>query len=236
MAHQDGRCASEAETIYVQQSAGCVMTADATAGSAATPFCGLDKGAVALSPNRRLFVVRGTVQGTAWTLQGTNADPQVSMVGQQNAVLAGGASPGLRVIGANLFGRGLKVTRSVDVGISVSGGAVLRLEDSSVDNNGGGGILLQQAAFDLRNVTVTDNGPGTLNLATWGGIAVVDPPTNGSKRFQRVSILQNKGPGLSCSGAVDGDGVLAAQNSTVDINPTCGITSCGAPSATCGAM
>jgi hypothetical protein len=236
LAHQDGRCASEAETIYVQQTATCVATADPTAGSATTPFCGLDKGAVALSPTRRLFVVRGTVQGTAWTLQGTATDPQISLVGQQTAVLAGGASPGLRIVGANLFCRALKITRSVDVGIVVSGAATLRLEDSSVDNNGGGGVLLQQSSFDLRNVTVSDNGPGTLNLATWGGIAIVDPPANGSKRLQRVSIVQNKGPGLSCSTVVDGDGVRADQNSTVDVNPTCGVTSCGAPSATCGAM
>jgi hypothetical protein len=236
MAHQDGRCASEAETIYVQQVTSCTSVADPASGGATTPFCGLDKGASALSTMRRLFVVRGTVQGTAWTLQGAAGDPQVSIVGQQSATIAGGASPGLRVVAANAYVRDLRVTRSVDVGITASSGSSIQLERVAVDNNGGGGILLSTSAFSLRNVRVTENGPGTLGLATWGGILVQDQPAAGPAKVDSSTVELNKAPGISCSSAISGSGVSASNNSTIDISPTCGITSCGAPSATCGAM
>jgi hypothetical protein len=237
MAHQDGRCASEAETIYVQQTATCVTTADPTAGSATTPFCGLDKGAVALSATRRLFVVRGTVQGTAWTLQGTATDPQISIVGQQTATLAGGASPGLRVVAADVYVRDLVVTLSAEIGVSASGGSKLRLERVRIDTNRGGGLLVDGSAFDVRNTTVVGNGPGLLpGDISWGGIRVQNLPAGGQAKFDRVTVQGNLGPGLLCMTAVEGVAVSASGNSTTDIGPTCGINSCGAPSATCGAM
>jgi hypothetical protein len=236
MSHQDGRCASETETIYVQQTTSCVSTADPASGTSTTPFCGFDKASVALSPTRRLFVVRGTVQGTAWTLQGATGDAQVSMLGQQSATIAGGASQGLRLISANLYARDVRVTRSVDVGISAANGSSLTLDHVAVDNNGGGGILLTASAFDIHNVHVSENGPGTIGLATWGGIAVQDPPATGPARLDLVTVDRNKAPGVSCSGAITGTGVAASNNSTLDISPTCGFTSCGAASATCGAM
>jgi hypothetical protein len=237
MAHQDGRCASDAETIYVQQTATCVTTADPTAGSATTPFCGLDKGAVALSATRRLFVVRGTVQGTAWTLQGSSTDPQSSIVGQQTGTLAGGASPGLRVVGADLYVRDLVVTLSAQIGISASGGSKLRLERVRIDTNRGGGVLLDGSAFDIRNTTVVGNGPGLLpGDVSWGGIRVQNAPAGGPAKLDRLTVQGNMGPGLLCTATVEGIAVSASGNSTTDIGPTCGITSCGAPSATCGAM
>ena len=151
MSHQDGRCASEAETIYVQQGTSCTSVADPTGGNAAMPFCGLDKAAVALSSTRRLLVVRGTVQGTAWTLQGTAGDPQVSIVGQQSGAIAGGASPGLRLVTSDVFIRRLAVRRSEQIGISASSGSLVRMERVAVDNNGGGGILLDASSFDIVN-------------------------------------------------------------------------------------
>jgi hypothetical protein len=236
MAHQDGRCASEAETIYVQQAAGCVMTADTTAGTAANPFCGLDKGAVALSPTRRLFVVRGTVPGTAWTLQGTATDPQISIVGQQSAVLAGGAFPGLRMMSANVFVRDLVIRRSEQIGISATSGSTLRLERVAVENNGGGGILLDGTAFEIVDTKVTGNGPGTSGAITWGGLLIQMPPAAGPVRLNRVTVTGNNGPGLSCTAGIEGAAVSATGNAAANVGPTCGITSCGAPSATCGAM
>jgi hypothetical protein len=236
MTHQDGRCASEGETIYVQQSPACTSASDPTAGTLVLPFCGLDSAVVALSSTRRLFVVRGTVQGTSSTIQATAGAPQISVVGQQTAVVAGGASPGLRIAGADVYVRDLRLTRSVDVGISAGTGSILRLERVAVDNNGGGGILLDTSAFELRSVSVTENGPGTLGLATWGGLAIVNPPPGGPARLELLTIELNKGPGLSCTGAIDGAGILADHNSTVDISPTCGIATCGTASPTCGAQ
>src|SRR5207302_390530 len=41
MSHQDGRCASDGEVIYVENKGGCASSAlTPMAGSAGTPFCG----------------------------------------------------------------------------------------------------------------------------------------------------------------------------------------------------
>jgi hypothetical protein len=236
MAHQDGRCASEAETIYVQQTAACSTVADPAGGTSAAPFCGLDKAAVALSPTRRLIVVRGTVQGTAWTLQGMAGDPQVSIIGQQSAVIAGGASPGVRVVDTDAFIRDLTVRRSEQIGISATGGSTLHLENVIVVDNGGGGVFVDASAFNIVNTLVMGNGPGTLGTVTWGGMLLQNFPVGGTARLERVTVQGNNGPGVSCSGAVDGLGVLATANSPVDLSPSCSLTSCGSASATCGAM
>jgi hypothetical protein len=237
MAHQDGRCASEAETIYVQQVATCASVADPASGGATTPFCGLDKGASALSPTRRLFVIRGTVQGTAWTLQGAPGDAPVSIVGQQSATIAGGASPGLNVVSADLYVRQVLVTLSAQIGISASNGATLRLDAVKVDTNRGGGILIDASRFDIRNTVVTGNGPGLLpGDVSWGGMRVQNPPATAPLDLNLVTITNNAGPGLLCTSAIQGAGVRASANSTIDVGTACGITPCGAPSATCGAM
>lgn len=236
MAHQDGRCASEGETIYVQQIPACTDTTDPTAGTAAMPFCGLGKAAVALSAARRLFVIRGTVQGTAWTLQGTIGAPQISLVGQQTATIAGGASPGLRILTADVYVRDVVITLSAEIGINAANDSVLRLDGVKVDTNRGGGILLDASRFDIRNTIVTANGPGLLpGDISWGGIRIQNAPATGPSDLTRVTIRGNSGPGLLCTTAVQGTGVLAIANSTLDIGSTCGVTACGAPSPTCGA-
>jgi hypothetical protein len=236
MAHQDGRCASDAETIYVQQTTGCSTAADPAGGTAAVPFCGLDKAAAALSASRRLLVVRGTVQGTAWTLQGATGDAQVSIVGQQGAVVAGGASPGLRIISSDVFVRDLVVRRSEQIGLSASAGSTLRLSGVAVENNGGGGISIDASAFEIVNVRVTGNGPGTAGPVTWGGILLQSTATTGPRRLERTTIQNNNGPGVSCTASVDAVAVSLSGNASTDATPICGITSCGAPSASCGAM
>jgi hypothetical protein len=236
MAHQDGRCATEAETIYVQQATACTTTSDPASGTSATPFCGFDKAAVALSSTRRLFVIRGTVQGAAWTLQGAAGDAQISVVGQQSAVIAGGASPGIRVIASDVFIRDLTVRRSEQIGISAASGSTLRTNHVTIETNGGGGLLVDGSAFEISNTVITGNGPGMLGPITWGGVLIQSPPPNGPARLSGVSVTNNNGPGISCTGTIDGSGVLATGNSPVDIGQACGITSCGASSATCGAM
>jgi hypothetical protein len=236
MAHQDGRCASEAETIYVQQTAACSSVADPAGGTSGAPFCGLDKAAVALSTTRRLFVVRGTVQGAAWTLQGAAGSPQVSIVGQQTAVVVGGTASGLQIMGSDVFLRDLTIRRSEQIGISANTGSTVRLENVTVSDNGGGGVLLDASGFEITNSIVTANGPGTSGPTTWGGLLIQNPPSAGPARLTNTSVTGNNGPGISCSGPISGQGVLATNNSPLDIVPTCGITPCGAPSATCGAM
>jgi hypothetical protein len=98
-----------------------------------------------------------------------------------------------------------------------------------------GGILIDGAAFDIRNTTITKNGPSS--DLSWGGMRVASLPASGSKNLHLVTIQNNNAPGLSCApgAAIQGDGVLASGNSTGDVTSTCGITACVSMSSTCGA-
>jgi hypothetical protein len=106
----------------------------------------------------------------------------------------------------------------------------------SVENNGGGGILLDGAAFEITDSKVTGNGPGSAGAITWGGLLVQSSPATGPAKLDHLTVSGNNGPGVSCASAIEGTAVSASGNAAADIGPTCGITSCGAPSATCGAM
>jgi hypothetical protein len=117
----------------------------------------------------------------------------------------------------------------------VDPGATLILDSVTVTGNSGGGILLDGAAFNITNTAVTNNGPGDLMGTTWGGVRVQGSSSAGPRNLNLVTIQNNGGPGISCTAAVQGMGVLATGNSAVDISPTCVITSCGTASAACGA-
>jgi hypothetical protein len=229
MAHQDGRCARDEDAIYVQNTAGCGTTGGL---SAAAPLCA-PRDAVGALATRRLIVVRGAVGGFALTL---GAVPQqVSIVGQSDAVFAGGPDPGFRLSGAtDVYMRGVTVRNSEGIGVIAEAGATLRLERVTVSGNQKGGILLDGVAFDVKNTSVTGNGPGQLGLASWGGILVNAP--GGTARLERVSIKDNRATGLTCSGAIQGVGVLASGNAAVDIATTCAITPCTPAGPACGAQ
>jgi hypothetical protein len=226
MAHVDGRCASVAETIYVQKS-GC--SANGT-GTTTDPFCNAQQAIDALTATRRLIVVRGTVDGFAWGGSGK----QVTVVGQSNAMLAGGSNPAISVSGGDLYVRDLTATLSAAPAVSATLGAVLRLNHVKVTNCPGGGILIDNAGFELTDVLVSGNGPGTFGVANWGGI-LINNPASSPKKLDRVSATDNKPVGISCSASVSGSGVLATGNTGgVDISPTCSINSCSPASSTCG--
>jgi hypothetical protein len=230
MAHQDGRCARDDETLYVQNLSGCGPTGGT---SAVTPLCSPRDLPTVLGA-RRLIVVRGPVAGLVFTAAG--ALP-VSIVGQNEAVFAGGPDPGIRLSGAaDVYIRGVTIRNSENVGAIVEGGVTLRLERVAITGNQRGGLLLDGAAFDIKNTNVTGNGAGQLGLASWGGILVNAPPAAGPARLDRVSIKDNRAPGMTCSGAIQGNGVLASGNAAVDIASTCGVTSCPIAGPMCGAQ
>jgi hypothetical protein len=117
------------------------------------------------------------------------------------------------------------------------------MDTCAVIDNPGGGILLNGAAFDIKNTTVTGNGPGTspVSGAAYGGIRIDTLPASGPTALNLLTIQNNKQVGLSCPGSGAGAGpitaVLASGNAGGDIGPTCGFTSCGSDGgATCGAQ
>src|SRR5439155_12883681 len=70
VAHQDGRCAADAETIYVQMANGC---GTAGSGRAATPFCSPQDAIAALTPTRRIILVTGPTATRGFDRPGTPA-------------------------------------------------------------------------------------------------------------------------------------------------------------------
>jgi len=167
MAHQDGRCATDGETVYVENKTGCMdTTVNDQGGTSAVPFCSTGPVQTVIANNdvRTLVLVRGTVNAATSPFQRSATRSEVSIVGQQSAVIAAGAQPGLDVQGGRFYVRDLKISLSTSVGISAvpgnPGPITLRLDTVNVDTCQKGGILLNGAAFDIRNSVVTNNGPG----------------------------------------------------------------------------
>ena len=104
-----------------------------------------------------------------------------------------------------------------------------------MNGNSGGGILVDGAAFVIKNTTVTNNGPGTTGAIVWGGVLVNNPAAAGPAQIQNTTVQGNNAVGISCSSAIQGSGVLATANTSVDIGPACGFTSCVTAGAACGA-
>jgi hypothetical protein len=229
MDHQDGRCATESETIYVQKGGACAPGG----GTSAAPLCGPGDATGLLTPSCRLVVIRGVVDELSWSLSGG----QVTLVGQPAGAVAGtvaaGASTGATVSGGDLCVRNLTVACVPDIsdrGIVAQSGATLRLNRVTVRNCAKGGTVVDGASFDIRSTTVTGSG------FFWGGIRVQAFPQNGPSRFELVTVKDNKASGISCSGPASATGVHASGNATADISTSCGFASCGAPGPTCAAQ
>jgi hypothetical protein len=243
----DGHCATDAETIYVG-SAGTVQCSASNSGTFAAPVCSLASGVgLAKMNGRPLVVVRGTLAPASTTIA---VSTTITIVGRTGATLipADAGADCITITGGEVFLRNLAVQGTTSpasgMGINVappSGAtATLHMETCAVRNNPGGGILLNGAAFDIRNTVVSGNGPGTVLATglTWGGIYLQSIPTSGPADFSLVSIQSNNGGGLTCTGAVQGSGLLASLNTNTvsQIGSLCAITSCPAASSTCGAQ
>ena len=188
MVHQDGRCATDAETVYVQNITGCD---DAGGATASVPFCSMTplQAAIVNSDARPLVVVRGTVNGSTVAFTRSPVAHEASIVGQQSAFVAAACPTRTRLAKRTLLRARPQGLSSGAVGISAvpsTGGAVtLRLERVTIDSCKAGGILLDGAAFDIRNTTVTNNGPGE-DGAAWGGIRIKTPA--GPKHIELSTI------------------------------------------------
>lgn len=212
MSHQDGRCASDAETIIVS-----------TGGTLPT----------SVPSGKRLLVVRDSVTGSiTWNLSGS----QMTIVGQESGTITGnGTSPTLHATGGDLYIRDLTLTGGAP-GIMADGGSILHLDHVSASSNASGGILLDGAGFDIKNTTVKDN------AAAGGdpGIRIQNAPTSSTtpKSLSLCTVSGNAGFGISCtSGTVaTASGVLVTGNGGTDITSFCGFTSCSSAGPTCGAQ
>ncbi len=230
--HKGGRCATVAETIYVDTSTGVTCGA---AGTKALPLCSAQDAPKMVTATRNLVLVRGIVEGFAWLLGPTT--PAITVVGAGEApAIAGGAKVGVRIDGAGeVLLRKLAVVASATVGIHASGGATLKLRNVLVEGNRGGGVLLEGARFELRDTVISENGPGQTGAASWGGMLVL-----GTKAvpalLENVSIRANKQVGLACAYTVTGNLVYARNNAGgIEVQESCGITTCEPEGPGCGA-
>jgi len=234
MAHDDGRCATNGETVFVENvTAKCMNTA--AAGTVAAPYCGLQEGInAAKGAGKALVVLRGPKGFDRASYAGAG---KLAVVGQGGALINAGAGVGLQCSGgAQLYVRGLTIKGGGEQGVTVETGAKLQLENASIINNDHGGILVNGATLILKNTTISGNGPGDfMGMGIlWGGIRMQSPAPG--TLLDRVSITDNKNTGVSCTSGVQATGVLALGNVGADISNSCGFTSCATAGPMCGAQ
>lgn len=263
----DGHCASAGEVIFVQYSASGCPTGN---GTMATPYCTLQSGATVLASTRNVIIVVGpandqltlatsgfspviigradssmtpgsipAIAGTAITVSSDNVAIRNLLVN----VGTGTSTKGILVKGngTKLSLTNVTVSLTNGLGIDAEAGATLTMNRCTVSTNKGGGILLNGAAYDIEESTVTGNGPATLSAISWGGVLVNALPTSGSTTLKSLTITNNLAAGLVCasstaSGTVDD--VLVSNNTTGNVvNCGSGISTCGdAGTTTCGAQ
>jgi hypothetical protein len=237
----DGHCATESETIFVENApttcsdAPAPADGGATVGTRAHPFCTMQPVSGVLLPTRDLVVVNGAVTGGTWTYM-NQVGNDFAIVGQGNATIVGTASPGFSMESGGVHIRSVEFSPSASVGIKAVGG-YLTLDHVTVDSCKGGGILLDGASFNLENTTVMNNGPGQQGTSSWGGILVNTLPTTGPAYLGFVTIKDNKQVGLACINKIVGMNVFASGNSGgIDIQNVCNVSACSPAGSGCGAQ
>jgi hypothetical protein len=195
----DGRCASAAETIYVQNSSGC--GSGSSAGTATTPFCNSQDGIAAITSSKRVIVMSNSnlypVTATAVSSSG-----KISIIGRNTATTAAGAFVGIHVTAGDVYLRNLTIAAGTNTGIVVESGATLRLDRCVVKNNDGGGLIVQSgASFDIANSVFDNNGPAAVNtIVPFGGVYLGGSvPAGGLHRFWFSTIVNNQDRGLVCA-------------------------------------
>jgi hypothetical protein len=223
MFHQDGRCASEAETIHVEMRAGC-STGGESGGSASAPFCAAAM-AMDLAKNnsaKRLVMIRGTqISFVAPTL-----DRQLSVIAPAGAVIAaGGAGVAIRSTGGDLYLRGLTVRGSEQVGIQVTGG-IIRLDRCTVQANQGGGLSIDGAGFEVTNTIIVENGGPATQPFLWGGVLLLNVGSHMPQVFRNNTVTANAASGVHCSEPFTLSTSILAGNTAAPTSGLCTVVEC----------
>jgi len=200
MFHQDGRCASDAETIYVKNSSGCTSTGTS---SASTPFCQPQTGINAVTASKRVVVMIGPAALGIWAA--TIGGSQVSVFGQGGATISpGGADIGIHIVSGNVYIRGLNVqgvgASATNAGIVVDSGATIAMDRCVVTNNQGGLLVNDGAGFDVANSVFALNLAANIGPASYGGVYLGNPgSTSMPSRFWFNTSVSNLASGVTCT-------------------------------------
>jgi hypothetical protein len=219
MFHTDGHCAKADEVLYVIPQSGCAAAGDSTGGTKAKPFCTPQAAITAVTPARSIVVIRAGGPGTAplerWSYAGTTDGSELTVVGIGNPAISPGAGVGITISGGKAYLRGLKVSgATLDVGVSVSGGATLRMDRCIVTHNKGG-LSVDDAGYDISNSVFADN-DGTTAPVAFGGVYLKSRAGKPAV-FRHNTVYGNLGRGLVCDGPYTIKGVLIANNTTSQV-------------------
>ena len=173
----DGSCPGDNAVIYLQNS------------TLASPYCSSDDATRALSMSKSVIVVKGPLAVGNLTLD--FALKPVLIAGQSSANLTKpttGTPPLVSITAGDVTLRDLTISGGNDVGVSVSGGATLRMDRCYVSGNRGIGIQASASAFDIINTVIASNGTAT------GGYGVSLGSYSGSPtRFAFNTVVNNTG-------------------------------------------
>jgi hypothetical protein len=250
MSNIDGHCATDAETVYVGAAGTVTCTDGVGAGAAATPFCTARYGVnAAISTSGKALVV---MKGTLADFIVATPSKALTVVGQTGTITPGGiGTDGIGITSGTVYLRNLTVqgvtTAGSQTGVGISaqpspGNTVTLYITGCAIRSNLGGILLNGAAFDIENTTVSTNAAGTFGTTRWGGILVSSLPTTGPTILNHVTIQTNAQVGLSCSAPITtSTTVLSSGNNNGSTDPAdqisgCGFISCATASTTCGAQ
>jgi hypothetical protein len=235
----DGHCASSAETAYVGRTAlGSCSDTVVNAGSLAEPFCTTTK---AIAAGKPVVIVLNNL-ADSFALGALGA-PLV-IVGRGAVVTARADTDGISLNAGDLSLRGLTITGNpssnqgvgIDIQATTPRSATLHLDGCTISKHADGGIFLANAAFDIRNSTIVNNGSGqTGDGNVWSGVRIDKLPASGPTMLNLVTISNNASVGLSCAAAIQGLGVLSTGNAT-DITSSCGFSPCAAAGTSCGSQ
>lgn len=211
MFHQDGRCATDSETIYVKNSSGC----SGGSGGPVTPFCqpqaAMDALVTSLSSSARkdlIVMTGGMILGTISTPSSGLGSTQISIVGLQNPVIYAGADTGIYLTSGSFYIRGVTVQGvatppSTEIpsqpGIRINSGATLAMDRCYVTGCAGGLLIHNGAGFDIANSVFADNQAGTGDFGSFGGVALGKAGTGMPHRFWFNTIVNNAQIGVSCT-------------------------------------
>jgi hypothetical protein len=254
----DGHCATVDEVMFVEfNSNGC----PGATGRSTNPYCLPNDAVTRIASGKNVIVIRGPVADRL-TLNTTGFSPVV--IGKNSASIPATAAIAIQVLSDTVLIRDLTVTggtAATSKGIIVSGattaltlsnvqvslgtglgiqadtGAQLTMDHCTVSGNNKGGVLIDGATFDLKNVTVTANGPGDDMGAAWGGLRIKNLAT-GKRSLDMLTVTNNNQVGVSCAASVDATRVLVSGSAGgVEISPSCQFNSCGTSvTASCGAQ
>jgi hypothetical protein len=203
LAHLDGRCATEAEVIYVRANSPCVDGPNAL-GTADMPFCRPQHAIEMVGGDRRILLLRGQDPFTPLTVRGDLpgiAGGRISVIGQPGAVIIPGADVGVNVLGGDVYLRGLTISEGKKEGVVAQGAATVRLNQCVIKLNALGGLRATGGAgFEVVNTIFDSNGPGLLNGFPFGAAYLNQPDAARPGLFRFNTVIRNM-VGVVCAAA-----------------------------------